>query len=98
MTRYRELDDPKKPTHNKRKLPIDQRDWLKEPEAADWMGISHSALRSWRYEDRDREKQGLPTKDKAPRVLKSGGKLIRYLKIEVRAWIKRHSSRPDDKE
>jgi hypothetical protein len=24
--------------------------------------------------------------------------LIRYLKIEVRAWIKRHSSRPDDKE
>ena len=73
--------------------PISDREWQTEKETAKQIGVSHSALRSWRYEDQLREIDGLPWIGRAPRFYKVGSH-IRYLKTEVAKWIERYSG-PD---
>jgi hypothetical protein len=70
--------------------PISDREWQTEKETAKQIGVSHSALRSWRYEDKLRETEGLPWIGRAPRFYKVGTH-IRYLKVEVAKWIERNS-------
>lgn len=73
--------------------PIADRDWLFEKEAAQRIGIGHSTLRGWRYEDEMRRAEGLPWIGRAPRFYKAG-RNIRYKIAEVEKWTERNSG-PD---
>ena len=51
-------------------------------EAARYLGVSEAALRLWR------------SRGEGPRYFRAGGKLVRYRRLEIDAWIEARLSTP----